>query len=66
MRQISLLRLPAVTKVLHSHYTILPYCSTHYDSSMYVCTMADHLAMHVALCREKQEVPCMSVHRQTI
>ena len=37
-------------------YMILPHCSTHSESLTYVCISTDQIAMHVALCLEKQEV----------
>ena len=50
------LKLLDVMNVLHSYYTILPHCSMHPESPTYTRTSADKLAIHVALCQEKQEV----------
>ena len=50
MWQIQRLRLPAVTKLLHSYYTILPHCHTQSDVRLYISRPASH-ACHMR--REK-------------
>ena len=47
MRRILPIRLPAVAKVIHSYYTILPNRSTHSESPTYVHELADELTMKV-------------------